>query len=441
MNLPRASQILIRALGAAFAIGLAGCAVAQPAPGREPSFTADQLRIDLTAWQDWLRSTHPDLAHSADTAELDRQVEALGNSLTGQYSPLEAWMALSRLNPVYADAHTGLAIPSFPDADFPPVEIRDGHAWIGAAIAPESGLRPGERVVTVDGIDIDAMIANVLPHIRGETDSLRERILQLRFAEYLAFWSGRTRFNQIELQGIAGNRFSHSYTPQTDRPGEDGAAFSVEFRNHSAILSVRTFDLARFETFNTFLTDAFARIAARDSERLIIDIRENGGGARELSDRLLAYLTEDRYTPTSAITARIAPENIARIPGAELGQVVHLPFPQWVEPPAGLEYRFSGEIIVLIGPDTYSQGIVFANIVQDFQIGRIAGLPTEGAANQTGQVQRFTLPQTGFEARSPLYIFWRASGEASSSPVQPDILLPHAGEEQLTALLNMLGED
>ena len=438
MSTAHAPHKLAAAAVAALTLGLAGCAGAQPVT--DPGFTADQLREDLTDWQDWLRSTHPDLAHSTDIARLDRQVEALGNGLDGNYTAQEAWMVLSTLNPIFADAHTGLAVPPAPDASFPPVGIRGGHAWIGSAIASQSQLRPGERIVAVDGVDIDAMIASVLPHIRGESDQLRERILELRFAEYLAFWSGRSLFRQIDLEGIEGNSFRLFYAPQADRAGEDEALFSLDFQSSTAVLTVQSFDLAQLDTFNTFLAEAFAVIASRGSQRLIIDIRQNGGGARELSDRLLAYLTADRYTPTSAITARITPDNIARIPGAELGQVVHLPFPQWVEPPAGLEHRFVGEIIVLLGPNTYSQGIVFATIVQDFHIGRIAGLPTEGAANQTGQVQRFSLPQTGFEARSPLYVFQRASGEASSTPVQPDIPLSPAAQDQLAALLERLGE-
>tara|TARA_R110000868_G_scaffold53249_3_gene167332 strand:- start:117 stop:1436 length:1320 start_codon:yes stop_codon:yes gene_type:complete len=438
MSTARAPHILFAAAIAATAICLAGCAFAQPVP--DQSFTADQLREDLTDWQDWLRSTHPDLAHSSDIAQLDRQVEALGEGLDGNYSALEAWMALSTLNPLFADAHTGLAIPPAPDASFPPVEIRDGHAWIGSAIAPQSQLRPGERIVAVDEVDVDAMIAAVLPYIRGESDQLRERILELRFAEYLAFWSGRSTFRQIGLEDIEGNRSRLFHAPQTDRAGEDEVLFSLDFQGSTAILTVQSFDLAQLDTFNAFLIEAFAAIASRRSERLIIDIRQNGGGARELSDALLAYLTADRYTPTSAITARITPDNIARIPGAELGQVVHLPFPQWVEPSASQPDRFTGEIYVLIGPNTYSQGIVFATIVQDFHIGLIAGSPTEGAANQTGQVQRFTLPHTGFEARSPLYVFQRASGDVSSDPVRPDIALDPAEQDQLSSLLEHLDQ-
>ena len=173
---------------------------------------------------------------------------------------------------------------------------------------------------------------------------------------------------------------------------------------------------------------------------MIIDVRKNGGGARQLSDRLMAYLTTARYTPISAVKARIVAENHALIPGSQIGQVIEMPFAQWVEPTDELAHRFLGKSVILIGPASYSQTIAFAVTVQDFKIAQIAGTPTEGPANQTGQVQRFTLPESGLVVQAPLYIFTRPSGEIGRARLIPDHLIPGQGEAQLKILITEISE-
>ena len=75
---------------------------------------------------------------------------------------------------------------------------------------------------------------------------------------------------------------------------------------------------------------------------------------------------------------------------------------------------------ILVGPNTYSQAIVFAVTAQDFNIAIIAGSTTEGPANQSGQVQRFALKHTGLVAQAPIYLFTRASGKLGNKGLLAD---------------------
>ena len=398
---------------------LAGLALAC-AGAAQDELSRDQLLADLDQALAWIEATHPDLSHSADAAalaELRDQVEA---RLPDRLDRREAWLALGAFNPLFNDAHTGIALPAGAAVAFPPVKVESGRLFVADSIAADSALAPGDEILAIDEVETSGLIARLTPSLRGEADSLRERILELRFGDFLALWTGGASAEMLTI-ARAGQRFTHRLDPEVDRPGAAGEAFSWRQQESEAVLRIDTFDRDREEAFAAFLATAFAEIDAAGADRLVIDLRGNGGGARQLSDRLMAYLTGQRYTPLSAVTARVAEENISRLPpGAEIGQVVSLPFAQWVEPPAELIHRFEGEITVLIGPDTYSQAIVFAATVQDFGIGALAGDPTAGPANQTGQVQRRVLEHTGFEARAPLYVFTRASGETGGGPLRPD---------------------
>ena len=113
-----------------------------------------------------------------------------------------------------------------------------------------------------------------------------------------------------------------------------------------------------------------------------------------------------------------------------------MPFAQWVEPESSLEHRFDGDVVVLIGPATYSQAIVFSTTVQDYQIGLIAGEETAGKANQTAQVQHFELPNTGFRVRAPLYVLTRSSGQETGGGVMPELLIPNVENRPIDQVKN-----
>jgi C-terminal processing protease CtpA/Prc len=413
--MPRFLSALLIISGLAL-VGLAGPSSASA------QVTDTQLREDLATWQTWLGDTHPDLAHSTDMDALATAIANIGNTNVGDLTRREAWLALSALNPLYQDAHTGLVVPRDDTArPFPPLTVNGETIRIANTISGDSIFSAGQVITAINDEPVSDIINGLLPHIRGESPRLRAYILQLKFADYLQLWQGPRDIDYLQVE--TDGRRRHTIEVDTARDIADSSAqrpFNLHIEGDAATLILNSFDRALEEDFNTFLPDAFAQIANSGATNLNIDIRHNGGGARQLSDALLGYLTDQRYTPISAVKARIVSANQAMVPGSQLGQVMDLPFAQWVEPPANMENRFAGEVSVEIGPATYSQAIVFATIVQDFAIGTITGTPTEGPANQTGQTQSLTLPHTGFEVRAPIYIFTRASGDAGRAGVMPD---------------------
>ncbi|MEE2526348.1 S41 family peptidase [Hyphobacterium sp. HN65] len=413
-------------------------------PATETSITAPQLAADITDWREWLFATHPDPSFSMDVDAVNARFDAISASLSGDYSPREAWYALSVMNPLFNDGHVAIRTPNADydaylasgGADFVlPVDWTGGRLLVGAAIAPDSAFSAGDEILTINGLAAGDIAARIFARTHGDSDGLRRYLLETRFSAYLWGVTGGAREWTVTAMDSDGHQYSHQIEPARDHGESHADNWSLTFADSVAILSVNTFAPDLEETFNAFLEPAFAEIAERGASHLIIDISRNGGGAHMLSDALFAYITTQRYTPLSAVTARITPENQARIPGSEIGQVVSLPFAQWVEPPAELENRFNGETVILVGPGTYSQAIVMAATAQDFNIAPIAGPGTEGRANSTGQVQVHTLEHSGLEAAAPIYIFIRPNGDTSGAPVQPDIPLTGTREEQIDALI------
>ncbi len=371
------------------------------------------------------------------------QVDAVGtafdqaaDTIDGSYALGDAWLAMARLNSGFRDAHVGLRLPDTAYAEAVargakpfPMEVRVANGRIFLADIPTT------EILSINNISADKLTAALTPRMRGESRSLQERVLSLRFPVALWVMLGDQSEYTVELQDKDGRLTRKLLAERGPAPDREPAKFDLNLVGDTAILTVDTFDIALADEFRGFLEQAFASIADADAVRLLIDVRENGGGARELSDQLLAYLTAERYTPISAVIARVTPENQALIPGSTLGQVVQMPFAQWVTPPQELDHRFKGRVGILIGPATYSQAIVFAATAKDIGVATLLGAPTEGLANQTGQVQRHTLQNTGFEVQAPLYVFTRPSGEIDTAPLQPMIPLRGDTAEQLDAAL------
>ncbi|WP_299324435.1 S41 family peptidase [Parasphingopyxis sp.] len=409
-----------------------------PTQTTEPAaiLSAAELRADLDTWLEWTRDTHPDLAHSVEPGALEAAASALADDLPETVTRAEAWRRLATLNPLLNDAHMGLVVPeppALPDGTATmTIAIEDGALRVveGADILPD-----GSVIGAVNGRTWAELLGTLRPLVRGESDRLREHIIELRLRHYLALaLDGEPidRLDYVAPDGTAGQVVIE--TPIGFSTTETGD-FALSWRDSAAILSVPSFDRDREEEFAVFLADAFAEIAARGADHLVIDLRTNGGGAHDLSDRLMAYLTDRPYSAISAVTARITAENQALIPGSTIGQIVSVPFQQTVSPPEDMENRYSGPVTIMIGPATYSQAIVFAATARDHEVARLTGQPTAGPANQTGQVQSHRLPHSGFTVRAPLYVLYRASGDPSRAPLMPDIVIPADADDPIGAVL------
>lgn len=430
---------------------LSSCvALPQPTSFKEEAFTRDQLLADFDAGLAFIQETHPDISYSADANAIEAKASDIRAALTDGMTARAAWSEFARLNPVFADAHVGFRRPLDALAAyqaeggmlFPlPVVFDANNAMRAAASGP--GVEAGDRIIAINGVPASDAVAQLLKRMRGETPELGRLVLQLYFPIF--FWAEHGGFDAYvaRLEKPTGRAVTvrldqeSAYAPSgehfTYRSLGDGAGY----------LDIKTFDIEQLDAFKNFLETTFAKINADQIDTLIIDVRENGGGANDLADELLNYLTNEPYSPISSVKARITEQNIQLVPidGIKPGMVLDLPFQQTRTPPATLANRFNGDVYVLTGPMTYSAAIVFATIVQDYGIGKIAGDAPVGAANQTGQVQSFALPNTNIETLSPLYIFRRPNGDQTRTRLTVDIPInrdPLDPEASLAALISAI---
>ena len=406
----------------------------------EALYGADAVRADLAQLLSVVAATHPDPDLTFDHAQLRRTQRELGAALPARMNVREAWLAMARLNPHFHDAHTGLRHPiaayeaslAAGSAAFPvPVLVdRDGRLRASAAVDPRTGLAAYDRIASINGRETAGIIADLMPRMRGETESIQRLVLAFNFPGHL--WTllgpqraycvgvetGNGERRHVLLAGVAGDA--------APRPrGRISSAFGLSMPAPGvALLRVGSFDPGLKDAFAAFLEESFAALDASGAKTLLIDLRDNPGGAHDVSDLLIGYLTDREIPTASMLLARINDDNRELAPDAEAGSVVRVPFREPIERRTS-RAPFEGGVYVVVSRDTYSQAIVFAATLKDAGIARIIGEVTGGNANQTGQIVVKPLANTGLQALAPLYVIYRPNGDTAMAGLQPDIPLAH----------------
>lgn len=283
-----AARGLTMGLALGLAVLLSACATrpaAPPAPFVPAALTADTRRLafDDVARQVSRQYVDPQF-NGVDWAAVTQRWR---ERVLGAASDEAFWRELNRMVGELRDAHSRVLSPMELGATR---EQRGAHGlrlqphegrWLLMAVAGNSqaallGLRPGDEVSAVDGEPIAAWWARQAQEVRGSSTERSQRGL----------------INQALNAGEVGSR------RQIDGRHADGRPFSLALQQdalqHPAVRAHRLADGTGYLRFASFapglaseLHQSLLRLAP--SERLVLDLRGNPGGALKLANALLGW--------------------------------------------------------------------------------------------------------------------------------------------------------
>ena len=422
----------------------AGSASAESAEAR---YSPAQLRQDAAFLGREILASHPDLAHSVDPELLSGSLRKLEERLTEPLTRDEAWKLFATLNPILADGHLFVGIPNWraeaeahlaQGGTFFPLEVYlsdDGSVLVKAALGGGGTPHAGARLQSINGVDARIVSAELLARAHGDTRAFRAELVSRRWWFY--YWKVYGAKEDFDLDFSGGQPASVRLPGSREKPeflaeeADFGRQFGIELLGcRGALLTVKSFAWEDKAQFIAFTRDAFARIRNAGVQTLVIDVRANGGGDDDYwIEGILPYVATKPYRWASTYRKRVLEEY--RDEGETTGDVVSGEIDRWIQPEPGNPLRFSGKVYVLIGRSTYSSAILFSNVVQDFGFGVVAGTGGSARANQSGGVQKTTLPNTGLVVYWPRFILARPSAAAEPVYVTPDValaenpLIPH----------------
>ncbi|MCF6407830.1 S41 family peptidase [Chitinophaga filiformis] len=258
----------------------------------------------------------------------------------------------------------------------------------------DNKIPAGSRLIRINSHPADAMRQKMYDYLMSDGYSTSKKALILNqifyFYYYLAY--GYSSGFTVEYTAPSGE-YSTVALPATEEKvintlkvkEEEKPLLSATFtEDNICILSIRTFgadDLAEAKLdYPAFLEKTFMRIKNDRVQKLIIDLRDNGGGRDGYGVMLYSYLTKQAFPYYSYLEKN--KKKLSGKPG--LGK----------QQPAAISY--SGAVWVLTGGNTFSAAAEFCAVAYSNHRGTFIGEETGGGyeGNHSGQLISVELPSS-----------------------------------------------
>lgn len=423
--------------------------------GQIQEFPATELREDLTFLKESIEKYNPALYKYNHKGKFDDLFKEIYASINRPLTRLEFFKAVSLLTASANEGHFVLGgagngatkiYRGFLDGTFKYLPITltflQNRAYITGNFSADPVLQPGWEVLEINNEKISAIIERLLPFIPADGDILTAKYYRLnKNFPHLYYWyidqpanfklkvlppgslpavnlsiaatSRDTIVSRSEL------RYNESHKP---KEGID-EFYELTLEGNLAILKLKTFSHLLIDKYQIdarkLYKSIFRKLADKNIENLILDLRDNGGGNREFAQRIVPYLLR-----------RKEKGNLYQTMGPA-GNVKTYPMPN-PNPDA-----FKGNVYVLINGGSFSNGSVVACFAKEFSgaviIGQESASRYEGFA--AGSYEYIHLPNTLIQVQIPRD--WIKYGHKNrqgtfNRGVMPDHLIHYSIEDILS---------
>ncbi len=289
-----------------------------------------------------------------------------------------------------------------------------------------------KSLVSVDDQPINEFLQPALCRISGESDTRRlvqfvdsqrfygawsamftESPVTMRFVE-----KGRTSTHRIDLISIS------EYDDLLPEKEESDGFHRFHHDENTCYYNCDSF--IDTDDRRTYIAGLFSELRAKKTHRLIIDVRQNGGGNPDLVVFLLEFLTEKPFKMWSRVDIKLSDLLIEQHPHyARYSDLTGLIISESDDLviPKRREDLFKGDLHVLIGPRTFSAAAEFAAVVKDYGLGQLIGEETGGRRQSTGDALTGLLPVSGIRFGVSAMMYYAAMPQAGDETrgTLPDI--------------------
>ena len=194
-----------------------------------------------------------------------------------------------------------------------------------------------------------------------------------------------------------------------------------------------------YKAFEKFLAETFKTIDQKGIDKLIVDVRLNGGGNSELNGLLFSYITTKSYRQASGRYWKVSDQSKKRYSSQPVYEKVFGSefmadymsresgtsfYEDWdeLETPKPAKRFFEGKTCFLIGPQTFSSANFLADAIKTYQLSTLIGTSTGEYTNDFGEQIPFQLKHSGsYVFVSSTYDIGANGNAKTLSPVHPDI--------------------
>jgi hypothetical protein len=437
-----------------------------------------RLASDLNLYRRLIEQVHPQPFASQDQSAFMQRLKQLQSHLATSTTPvktLDFLRELARLNASLKCGHTQVMPPaalmkelmSAPSVFPVPVRISSSRLMIDSRRLEEIPF--GSEVVAINGLAAEAVLRQLRPVIATDVDRIAaiDQRLEQGFSLYHAVRFQPQVSYHLVYRTVAGDK--HEMTvPAVPLPSQghwqDQRVSHKAFRYfnsplHLSLLGSKQMGFLRLghflaspEEFRQKLTDIFQRLANKQIKYLIVDVRDNDGGALENAMSLLAFLIRkpldlrlqawtrlaripyvDHLAGVNGIPVTAEAQGLKQVQRRLIEEFRHsvdakgrrlgtesFDLNRVIEPAAA---AFHGPIAVLQNAGTRSAASFFSYWIQQLQRGQLVGEATGGSGAQVNGnlLLHYRLPESGISVQIPAITVAAPEAASAQLPVQPDI--------------------
>jgi hypothetical protein len=403
-------------------------------------------------------------------ADFDANVQKVIGSINKEsLDLLESTNLLQRVISVVKNGHTEIDFPAQPylayakagGVGFPlELALEDNKVLVRKNWSGNSTIKTGAEVLSINGMPIKQILAKIYPQISAERPYFKKVKLEVySFPRY--YWQvfGSAPKYEVETRtnGVVTQHTLKAIGLMKDfemkRNEVLNAKMTLKFFGQRAYLNPGNFGGDK-QKYEQFISEAFAKIKAKGSNTLIIDLRNNGGGGNAFSDYMVSYIADKPFKWCSRFTLKTSALLKAHLStstdttSAYWQAMMHhpngktFPFKFELYQPQPVQKRFTGQVYVLINRHSHSQSSVTAAQIQDYKWGTIVGEETGDYTSLYASQFHYLLPNTKVMAKVSKGYMVRVSGSTAQRGVMPDIIIKDHllddKDEILTGLLKRL---
>lgn len=389
------------------------------------SLTAVQAKEDADQLVSIIESTHPEFSLNDIQPGYPEAKKSFLSAASKKMSYGDfAWLASAYLASL-RDGHTSIA-PTQSN------EMLQGSYRMtenGLFEANANGTITGNKVTAIGGLPISQIIAAVSRYEVNENEAGRMRNGTM--------WS--TYRPILERAGVDCSKHTISVTEQSgaqtiskEVPFQSRNPYSV-YDSSDIVDSRRIGDIFYIGLHDCKLgpdvdrtAESLRQAVAGGVTRVIIDVRNNPGGASRACEKLLNVI--GMQIPQYGMYARKSPLAVAQLGNMD----------GWntnIKPDAAAARKtLHISLAVLTNEFTFSSATMMAVFAQDGKLGTVIGYPSANSPSSYGDVLSFQLNNSGLKGQVSYKRWLRPDVNADQHILHPDIVVPIGGDALQTAV-------
>jgi len=436
-------------------------------------YTVQQLQQDFRILRIALEEGHAGLYRYTPKAELEDHFASIEKNLD---RPMTEWTFYKLLAPLIAHIHDGHTRISLSQSlqhtldttpDLFPFNLKfiEGRTYLFRNYSEREDIAMGSEILAINGRAVHNIVEDMLSFIPNDAHIQTSKYRKLENTDYFGHLfnliygpsesydltcidsskNDKRTFSVMpikpeDITAIARRRYPEIYL---NRP-----PIQFEYKNDIAILTVRTFSSGEYQRakigFPVFLRNTFQELIEKKTEHLVIDLRDNGGGADAYGKILFAHFIDEPYRFYEHLRTRnidfsffeytkVSPEQqknfVLGFKKNDEGSFdLRFHFNLGIQKPIPPIYK--GKVYVLLNGNSFSgtgecTSLMHFHHVATF-IGEECGAGYYG--NTSGFMPMLTLPNTQIRVRIPMIRYTMAvsgypkdRGIIPDYPVQPKI--------------------